>query len=223
MKHIDTVIFDFNGTLYFDQDLNRESWKIIYKDILGTEEGFEEQLETILATNDATNIDNFYKSIGKNVPRETLDELSNKKEELYRSLAYKNNRNSLAPGADKLLDYLKINGYKLYLATASIKSNVDFYFDYCGLSKWFDRDNVAYDDGVNKNKCEMYTKMINKSKSDINNILAIDDSSGSVNSAIKAGIKNIIRINHYNYKHVDSEYISQEIYDFNSLDYSIFK
>lgn len=220
---IDTVIFDFNGTLYFDQDLNRDSWKIIYKDILGTEDGFEAQLETILATNDATNIDNFYKSIGKNVPRETLDELSNKKEELYRSLAYKNNRNTLAPGADKLLDYLKDNNYKLYLATASIKSNVDFYFDYCGLSKWIDRNNVAYDDGVNKNKYEMYKKMIDLSNSDINNILVFDDSSGSVSSALKAGIKHLVRINHYNYKHVDSEYITQEIYDFTGLDYSIFK
>lgn len=220
---IDTVIFDFNGTLYFDQDLNRDSWKIIYKDILGTEDGFEAQLETILATNDATNIDNFYKSIGKNVPRETLDELSNKKEELYRSLAYKNNRNTLAPGADKLLDYLKDNNYKLYLATASIKSNVDFYFDYCGLSKWIDRNNVAYDDGVNKNKYEMYKKMIDLSNSDINNILVFDDSSGSVNSALKAGVKHLIRVNHYNYKHVDSEYITQEIYDFTGLDYSIFK
>lgn len=220
---IDTVIFDFNGTLYFDQDLNRDSWKIIYKDILGTEDGFEAQLETILATNDATNIDNFYKSIGKNVPRETLDELSNKKEELYRSLAYKNNRNTLAPGADKLLDYLKDNNYKLYLATASIKSNVDFYFDYCGLSKWIDRNNVAYDDGINKNKYEMYKKMIDLSNSDINNILVFDDSSGSVSSALKAGIKHLVRINHYNYKHVDSEYITQEIYDFTGLDYSIFK
>lgn len=220
---IDTVIFDFNGTLYFDQDLNRDSWKIIYKDILGTEDGFEAQLETILATNDATNIDNFYKSIGKNVPRETLDELSNKKEELYRSLAYKNNRNTLAPGADKLLDYLKDNNYKLYLATASIKSNVDFYFDYCGLSKWIDRNNVAYDDGINKNKYEMYKKMIDLSNSDINNILVFDDSSGSVNSALKAGVKHLIRVNHYNYKHVDSEYITQEIYDFTGLDYSIFK
>lgn len=220
---IDTVIFDFNGTLYFDQDLNRDSWKIIYKDILGTEDGFEQQLETILATNDATNIDNFYKSIGKNVPRETLDELSNKKEELYRSLAYKNNRNTLAPGANKLLDYLKDNNYKLYLATASIKSNVDFYFDYCGLSKWIDRNNVAYDDGINKNKYDMYKKMIDLSNSDINNILVFDDSSGSVNSALKAGIKHLVRVNHYNYKHVDSEYISQEIYDFNSLDYSVFK
>ena len=46
---IETVIFDFNGTLYFDKDLNEQSWKIIYKEIIGNEDNFTNELETILS------------------------------------------------------------------------------------------------------------------------------------------------------------------------------
>ena len=35
-----TVIFDFNGTLYFDQDLNIEAWKVIYEEIIGHSNDF---------------------------------------------------------------------------------------------------------------------------------------------------------------------------------------
>ena len=60
-----TVIFDFNGTLYFDQDLNIEAWKVIYEEIIGHSNDFIEQIEQILATKDDTNIDRFFKRVGK--------------------------------------------------------------------------------------------------------------------------------------------------------------
>ena len=111
----------------------------------------------------------------------------------------------------------------MVLASASIKYNVDFYLNYCGLNKWFDYSSIAYDDGINKNKKEIYLKAIELSKTNIENILAFDDSSGSINSGIEAGIKKIIRINPHGYKKVDSTYILEELIDFKNLDYSIFK
>ena len=64
---------------------------------------------------------------------------------------------------------------------------------------------------------------IKKSKTNPKDIIAFDDSYGSCQSAIDAGIENIVRINHYNYRHLDSPAIKQEIYDFTELDYQILK
>ena len=94
-----TVIFDFNGTLYFDQDLNIEAWKVIYEEIIGHSDDFIEQIEQILATKDDTNINRFFNRVGKQVDQGTLDDYAHKKEELYQTLAKQKNRNELAPGA----------------------------------------------------------------------------------------------------------------------------
>ncbi len=220
---IETVIFDFNGTLYFDKDLNEESWKIIYKEIIGNADNFDNELETILSKKDDTNIKEFFDRVNKKVDEKTISDYALKKESLYQELAKKQNRNKLADGAYELLEYLDKNNIKMILASASIKYNVDFYLNYCGLNKWFDYSRIAYDDGINKNKKEIYLKAIELAKTDIANILAFDDSSGSINSGIEAGIKKIIRINPHGYKKVDSPYILDELMDFKKLDYSIFK
>lgn len=104
-----TVIFDFNGTLYFDEDLNIEAWKVIYEEIIGHSNDFIEQIEQILATKDDTNINRFFNRVGKQVDQAILDKYAHKKEELYQTLAKQKNRNELAPGAEELLDYLKNN------------------------------------------------------------------------------------------------------------------
>lgn len=220
---IETVIFDFNGTLYFDKDLNEQSWKIIYKEIIGNEDNFNNELETILSKKDDTNIKEFFDRVGKAVDKETIDKYALKKETLYQELAKSQNRNKLADGAIELLEYLNENKIKMILASASIKYNIDFYLNYCGLNKWFDYSRIAYDDGINKNKKEIYLKAIELSNTNKENILAFDDSSGSINSGIEAGIKKIIRINPHGYKKVDSPYILDELMDFKNLDYSIFK
>ncbi len=220
---IETVIFDFNGTLYFDKDFNEESWKIIYKEIIGNVNNFDNELETILSKKDDTNIKEFFDRVNKKVDEKIISNYALKKESLYQELAKKQNRNKLADGAYELLEYLDKNNIKMILASASIKYNVDFYLDYCGLNKWFDYSRIAYDDGINKNKKEIYLKAIELAKTDIANILAFDDSSGSINSGIEAGIKKIIRINPHGYKKVDSPYILDELMDFKKLDYSIFK
>ncbi len=220
---IETVIFDFNGTLYFDKDFNEESWKIIYKEIIGNVNNFDNELETILSKKDDTNIKEFFDRVNKKVDEKIISNYALKKESLYQELAKKQNRNKLADGAYELLEYLDKNNIKMILASASIKYNVEFYLNYCGLNKWFDYSRIAYDDGINKNKKEIYLKAIELAKTDIANILAFDDSSGSINSGIEAGIKKIIRINPHGYKKVDSPYILDELMDFKKLDYSIFK
>ena len=220
---IETVIFDFNGTLYFDKDLNEQSWKIIYKEIIGNEDNFNNELETILSKKDDTNIKEFFDRVGKATDKETIDKYALKKETLYQELAKSRNRNKLADGAIELLEYLNENKIKMILASASIKYNIDFYLNYCGLNKWFDYSRIAYDDGINKNKKEIYLKAIELSNTNKENILAFDDSSGSINSGIEAGIRKIIRINPHGYKKVDSPYILDELMDFKNLDYSIFK
>ena len=42
MKKVDTVIFDFNGTLFWDSDLHEKAWKSFGKKLLGRDRTDEE-------------------------------------------------------------------------------------------------------------------------------------------------------------------------------------
>lgn len=53
-----------------------------------------------------------------------------------------------------MLDYLAAAEIPRTIATASAKSNVDFYFDLFHLDKWFEFGKVAYDDGTFPGKPE---------------------------------------------------------------------
>ena len=55
-----------------------------------------------------------------------------------------------------------------------------------------------------KNKKEIYLNTIKISNSNMGNIIAFDDSYGSVKSGLEAGIRKMVRDNKCNFKHLDS-------------------
>ena len=54
----------------------------------------------------------------------------------------------LTEGACEFLDYLKENGIPYAIATGAPMINIEFYFKYLDLGKWFTLDNIIYDDGT---------------------------------------------------------------------------
>lgn len=127
----------------------------------------------------------------------------------------------MAPGAEEFLNYLKENNIPINLCTASLKVNVDFYYDLLHLEKWFDKDLIAYDDGSFENKVEMYKAAAERIGVDIKDCFVIEDSLSSIDQAIIAGCKNIIAIKKTDTP--DYPEIKQVINDFTKIDYSLFK
>ena len=79
-----------------------------------------------------------------------------KETKYYHTISRRKKRDHLKPGVEELLYYLKNQNYPINMCTASLDVNVDFYFDYLKLGRFFDRDLVVYDDGISYDKKDMY-------------------------------------------------------------------
>ena len=132
-------------------------------------------------------------------------------------------RNQLADGAEKLFDYLKENGYRMNICTATVSDGVDFYFKNTRLYRWFDRDLVSHDDGSSTNKKEMYKKAAENIGLRPEDCIVFEDSIKGIEDAMSVGFDKFVYVNHYHFLSSGHRQILQEIEDYTQLDYSIFE
>lgn len=188
------VIFDFNGTLFWDSELHMETWRDFSKQLRGTPFSDEEMLKYMFGR---TNEDIIAYAINKKTSPELVKELAFEKEDLYRKMCkLKPEMCKLAPYAIEFLDYLKENNIPRTIATMSEKDNVDFYIEEFQLEKWFNLDKIVYSDGVIPGKpapdiYQIAAKNLNLNPKDC---IVIEDAISGINSAKAAGIGKIIAI-----------------------------
>lgn len=214
------VIFDFNGTLFWDHDINHRAW---INEINEIAKGKVDAEQFYLSRKSIPNnqlLTQLHQTLGLQYDKELLDKCSNDKEAQYQKIAIDENRNKLIAGAEELFDYLNEKQLPFNIATSSIDTNVDFYFSNFGLDRWFGRYTVAYDDGTVLNKVEMYKKAARNIGVAIEDCLVFEDSLSALDDAIKAGCNNIVHVNTRNTK-FDRQEIVQVIDDFNEFDRSL--
>lgn len=188
------IIFDFNGTLYWDSAKHKQAWREFSKIIRGTE--FTDE-EMVLHMFGRTNEEIIEYAIGRKPEPEMVKKYGDEKEELYRQMALKDSDNfHLAKGAEEFLDYLKENNIPRTIATMSDKINVKFYFKHFKLGKWFDIEKVVYADGIVPSKpapdiYQIAAKNINLNPQDC---IVVEDAISGIKSAYNAGIGKIIAI-----------------------------
>ena len=120
---------------------------------------------------------------------------SEKKEVLYRrACKTKPEMLHLATGTEEFLQYLRRSGMPYALASASIFSNIEFYFETFGLDRWFDINQVVYDDGTFPDKGAMHLEAARRLNVDIADCLLIEDSPGSIAHAKRNGAGCIVAI-----------------------------
>lgn len=141
------VIFDFNGTLFWDTKLHNKAWDIfLTKHNLHLSD--EDKFQKLHGKN---NRDIFQAIFNGMLSDEEIRNYTLEKELLYQELCLQTNM-PLAPGAPEFLDFLKNNNIPFTIATASGKENVDFYFEHLPLTNWFEYDKVVYNNGKIKGK-----------------------------------------------------------------------
>lgn len=141
------VIFDFNGTLYWDTHLHNAAW-----DIFLHQHGiYVSDQEKGRVMHGKVNQEILKYLMGEQLTPEETDRFTHEKEQIYRDLCMKEQL-QLAPGVEEFLEHLKHNHIKFTIATSSGKENVDFYFEYLHLGKWFDYPKVVYNDGSLESK-----------------------------------------------------------------------
>lgn len=219
------IIFDFNGTLYWDSEKHKETWREYSKKLRGTPFSDEEMLKYMFGR---TNEQIIKYAIGKQPTPEMVEQLGQEKEALYRKMAIEDKETfHLAKGAENFLDFLKENNIPMTIATMSDKINVDFYIQHFHLEKWFDLNKIVYSDGIIPGKpapdiYEIAAKNLNLKPEEC---IVIEDALSGIESARAAGIGKIIAICSAEspdlYK--DIPCVSGIINDFDEFDKSLFE
>jgi len=218
------IIFDFNGTLFFDSHLHYEAWRIYSKKLRGYAFTDEEMRNNMFGR---TNADIIEYATGKKPDKETVEKLAGEKEAMYRRMCLKDRKNCvLAPGAEKFLDFLKENNIKRTIATMSEWDNVEFYIDEFKLAKWFDLDKIVYSNGKipGKPNPDIYLTAAKNLGLNPKDCAVVEDALSGINAANAAGIGKIIAIASVEsdnfYKKIPC--VSQIIHNFDEIDRKIF-
>ena len=194
MSNIAAVIFDFNGTLYFDSHLHIEAWKRFLKLHNFPSMTDEQFKEKFLGRNNAEIMEMLH---GRTLPPDKTDALAEEKEAIYRDICRERpDELKLVAGAEAFFDALKAHNIPFTIATGSGKSNVDFYFDVFKLDRWFDYSRVVYDDGTLPGKPDpaVYLKVTALIGEDPADCMVFEDSFSGIHSAHNAGIGRIAAI-----------------------------
>lgn len=187
------VVFDFNGTLFYDSDKHIKAWNIYAERLIGRELTDEEVMKMLGRTNRL-----ILKLLLKKEPSdEMVAKIGAEKERLYRKLCFEDISGcKLAPGAPELLDKLAAADVKLAIATSSDAENVEFYFKYFGIDKWFTEHEVIYNDGTiaGKPNPDIYLKSMERLNVLPNETVVFEDAVAGVRAAKAANVGKVIGV-----------------------------
>lgn len=211
------VIFDFNGTLFFDTQLHNQAWDIFLERYSLNLDDEEKDLK-IHGKNNADILTNIF---NKEFSADETHNLIIEKESIYQSLCLQQEM-ELAPGSKELLDYLQSVNVPFTIATASDLFNVEFYFKHLNLGKYFDFGKVVYNDGTMKSKPdpEIFVRAMNVLNIKPEQALIFEDSSSGIGAAENSNAGKIIIVNSTNSDY--SSYNHDVITSFSEVDRSIF-
>lgn len=194
MKTFKGIIFDFNGTLYWDSAKHKQAWREYSRILRGNPFSDDEMIKYMFGR---TNEQIIKYAIGKQPTPDMVEKYGQEKEAVYRQMCIDDMENfHLAEGTEEFLDFLKENEIPRTIATMSDKTNVDFYIEHFHLEKWFDIDKIVYSDGIIPGKpapdiYEIAAKKLNLSPSEC---IVVEDAISGIQSAQDAGIGKIIAI-----------------------------
>jgi phosphoglycolate phosphatase-like HAD superfamily hydrolase len=136
------IIFDFNGVLFWDADLQVLSWQPVARKLRGYEMS---PLELDAQMHGRPNPYVMSYLAGRPIEGQELKDLIQLKEGYYRILCLSNpDKFVLSPGAEPLLDALVAAGIPRTIATSSEITNVRFFIEHLRLARWFDVSQIVY-------------------------------------------------------------------------------
>ncbi len=183
------VIFDFNGTLFWDTELHYQAWDVFLEKYHLTIEESEKD-DIIHGRNNEYILNRIWP--GK-LSAEEIKRLSIEKEDLYQDLC-REQQLALADGSVELFEFLKQHQIPFTIATGSDFHNVAFYFSYFHLEKYFERSNVIYSNGFIKSKPDpqIFQEALKVLRLKSEEVLIFEDSEPGIKAAENVGAGEII-------------------------------
>ena len=188
------LIFDFNGVLFWDDALQRESWRE-FATLLRGELLTDSEIDVhIHGRNGQYSLEYL---LGHPLSPAEAEALTEQKEIIYRQMCLSLGKDfKLSPGAVELLFILVNHKIPHTIATASAKNNVAFFVQHLGLDTWFDLEKIVYDDGHTPGKPapDLYLQAARNLNLDPEECVVIEDSLSGIQAAHNAGIGHIIAL-----------------------------
>jgi beta-phosphoglucomutase-like phosphatase (HAD superfamily) len=188
----DGVIFDFNGVLLWDSPLHERAWQAVARKLRGRE-FTDEEFAAVVHGRPNSRILAYL--AGAELPGAEVHELIQVKESMYRRSCLENPHTFvLSPGAERLLDFLAEREIPRTIATASERTNLDFFVEHLHLRRWFDAENIVYDDGrlPGKPAPDMYALAAARIERPPGACIVVEDSRAGIQAARAARIGCII-------------------------------
>lgn len=188
------VLYDFNGTLYSDTHIHHEAWCNFIWNRLGLKMTKEEVFKTCIGP---SNLDIFNDLFDGKLSPEEIKAYSYDKEVEYRAAARSNPDNlHMRPGADEMMDWLTEHNIPFAVATVSPVENVQFYLDDLGLGRWFNLEDIIYDEGKLATKPDpaFYLEAARRLGVDIADCIIVEDSPVGIEAAKRAKCGRIIAV-----------------------------
>lgn len=213
------IIFDFNGTLFWDSQKHYDAWIETSKKLRGTPFNDYKMVHHMFGRKNAEIIEY---ALGYMPSEKEIEKIALEKELIYLDMCKNDPENTkLADGVEQFLDYLCEKEIPHTIATMSEKINVDFYIDVFNLAKWFNLDQIVYSDGTipGKPAPDIYEIAAKKIGVAPENCIVFEDAISGIEAAKSAGIKRIIAVASKEsvdfYKSIDC--VSNVITDFNNI------
>lgn len=192
--NIRAIIFDFNGVLWWDTELQGRAWQDFAIAVRGRPLDEQEVAEYVLGR---TNQGTLEYIMGRRLSPKELAEQTEQKEAAYRDLCLaQGERFCLSPGAEALLDFLLAHNIPRTIATSSEEGNVQFFFQHLQLNRWFAIEQVSFDDGTipGKPAPDLYLRAAANLHCAPAACVVIEDAHSGVLAAQNAGIGMIVAL-----------------------------
>jgi HAD superfamily hydrolase (TIGR01509 family) len=180
--------------MFYDGKIQEESWKTYLYRKIGREIADEEFQKYVHGCHAEVSFTYFLK---KQLSREEIDQLAEEKEVVYRQLCLSDKQHyRLADGLVEFLDYLKKKQIPFTIATASGLNNLKFFFENLDLGKWFEMEQVVYDNGLIPSKPEptIYKKAAQNIGILPCQCIVFEDAKSGIEAARRAGVSKIIGV-----------------------------
>ena len=150
MEKVKGLLFDFNGTLFFDSKMHINIFQQYF-----AEKGKNSPTTEYIVKNifGRSNAQIYAAHFAKDENDNAWESFAEEKEGRYRQYCIDHpEETKYTDGVIEMLDYLKENNIPYAIATGSGWDNVEFYIERMGLDKWFDESNMVYADGTYSGK-----------------------------------------------------------------------
>jgi beta-phosphoglucomutase-like phosphatase (HAD superfamily) len=134
---------------------------------------------------------------GQSLAADEVHRLTEQKETIYRRLCLDQGAEfRLSPGAVELLDFLVAKRIPHTIATASGRTNLDFFVQHLGLARWFEMELAVYDDGSRRGKPapDIYLQAAHKLGLVPTCCIVVEDSRSGIQAAHAAGVGHIVAL-----------------------------